>query len=110
MSRPDNRDPAAVWKSFEDAFDNEDWPSVEWALGDDWATEFDPDLTADQYCALATACMVRLYGDKPKPPELAKDEYLQKIANLAGSHHGMLNTYEVGLIKQWALDGLEAKA
>jgi hypothetical protein len=62
--RPDNREPAVVWENFNKAFETQEYPSVNWAIGSDWGmgTSYS---TPEGYRRAATERMERLYGPDP---------------------------------------------
>lgn len=62
--RPDNRDPATVWRHLEAAFAEREFPDVGWALGADWRSG-DVNLTAEQYLDRAFSLARAIYGEKP---------------------------------------------
>jgi len=67
MRKPDNRDPAIVWKYFDLEFEKADFPSVSWAIGSDWGAGTPYGLTAAQYREAAEKRMIAIYGPRPDP-------------------------------------------
>ena len=65
--RPDKREPAVVWENFNKAFETQEYPSVNWAIGSDWGmgTTASAAFSPEGYRRAATERMERLYGPDP---------------------------------------------
>ena len=65
MYRPDNREPSTVWFYFNEAFEQDDFPTVGWALGSDWGYGSPAPRDSAHYREMAEARMTALYGPHP---------------------------------------------
>tara|TARA_R110000782_G_scaffold264106_1_gene357162 strand:- start:564 stop:761 length:198 start_codon:yes stop_codon:yes gene_type:complete len=65
MNRPiDTRPATEVWKYFDQAFDETDFPSVSWALGSDWGVGTPSPRDNAHYREMAEEKMTNMYGSR----------------------------------------------
>lgn len=87
--RPDKREPAVVWENFNKAFETQEYPSVNWAIGSDWGmgTTASAAFSPEGYRRAATERMERLYGPDPTAttaPEPVTEQTLRDAGFTSG--------------------------
>lgn len=86
--RPDKREPAVVWENFNKAFETQEYPSVNWAIGSDWGMGTSSSIdTPEGYRRAATERMERLYGPDPTAttaPEPVTEQTLRDAGFTSG--------------------------